>query len=117
MHRAYENEDITVFWDSEKCFHARECVRGCPEVFDITKRPWIDMSRAESARIWQTVSRCPSKALICAYKHEVSIEFDEAAKRSTAYAGDSREPVGECDPRLFLRREGIITDNSRRRIV
>lgn len=28
MHRMYENEDIVVIWDLEKCFHAMQCVHG-----------------------------------------------------------------------------------------
>ena len=35
MHRLYENGDISVFWDSDKCRHAKECVNGCPEAFNI----------------------------------------------------------------------------------
>ena len=25
MHRLYVKGDITVFWDSGKCYHAKEC--------------------------------------------------------------------------------------------
>lgn len=28
MHRLYANDDISVFWDSDKCFHAKKCVTG-----------------------------------------------------------------------------------------
>ena len=84
MHRSYVNEDITVFWDSDKCFHAKKCVTGCPEVFDITKKPWINIDNAPTAKVWQTVSNCPSGALTITYNHDVEMVFDEQAKRSTA---------------------------------
>ena len=46
MHRMYENEDLTIFWDSDKCGHAKRCVGGSPTVFDITKKPWINIDGA-----------------------------------------------------------------------
>ena len=63
MHRLYENEDITVFWDSDRCFHARMCVSGCPGVFSFARKPWVDLSKAENPKIWKTVKTCPSGAL------------------------------------------------------
>ncbi|MBR6173462.1 MAG: GNAT family N-acetyltransferase [Eubacterium sp.] len=94
MHKLYENEDITVFWDSERCRHAKRCVTGCPEVFDIQRRPWIDISKAENAKIWQTIQKCPTGALSIMYNHGVHVEYDEAGCRSVAYDGESE--VGEC---------------------
>ncbi|MBO4899292.1 MAG: GNAT family N-acetyltransferase [Lachnospiraceae bacterium] len=94
MHRLYENEDITVFWDSDKCRHARQCVYNSPEVFNRDKRPWIDISAAENAKIWQTVEKCPTGALTCAYNHGIRIEFDEARECAIALDGDAE--IGEC---------------------
>ncbi|MCR5358217.1 MAG: GNAT family N-acetyltransferase [Lachnospiraceae bacterium] len=95
MHRSYENKDITVFWDSDKCFHAKKCVTGCPEVFDFQRRPWIDLGRGSSADIWQTVSKCPSGALSITYNHDAEIRFDEEGCRSVAYLNGKQ--IGECD--------------------
>ena len=95
MHRLYENEDITVFWDSDRCRHAKRCVTGCPEVFDIQKKPWIDISKAENAKIWQTIQECPTGALSVVYNHGIRVEFDEKNCRSIAYDGES--DVGECN--------------------
>ena len=97
MHRMYENEDITVFWDSDKCYHARRCVTGCHGVFDFERRPWIDLSRGSNPDIWQTVSTCPSGALTVTANHDVRIEFDEGGCRSLAYINGER--IGECDYR------------------
>ena len=95
MHRLYENEDISVFWDSDKCRHAKECVNGCPEAFNIMRKPWIDISKAPTAKVWQAVSKCPSGALTCIYNHGVRIEYDKENARSLAFVDD--RIVGECD--------------------
>ena len=94
MHRLYVNEDITVFWDSDKCRHAKKCVTGCPKVFDIQRKPWIDISRDENANIWKAISECPSGALGITYNYGVRVVFEEENKRSAAYDGDRF--IGEC---------------------
>ncbi len=95
MHRLYENDDIAVFWDSDKCFHAKKCVTGCPEAFDITKKPWINIDNAPTAKVWKAVSNCPSGALTITYNHDVKISFEEENHRSVAY--HESEQIGECD--------------------
>lgn len=95
MHRLYENKDITVFWNSEKCVHAKECVHGSPSTFDPMRRPWIDLGRADTSEIWQSIAKCPSGALSIVYNHDVRIVFEEVYSRSAAYDGDKR--IGECD--------------------
>ena len=95
MHKLYENEDITVFWNSDRCRHAKRCVTGCPEVFNIQKKPWIDISKAENSKIWQTIQKCPTGALTVIYNHGIRVVYDEAGRRSVAYDGERQ--VGECD--------------------
>ena len=95
MHKLYENEDITVFWNSDRCRHAKRCVTGCPEVFNIQKKPWIDISNAENSKIWQTIQKCPTGALRIIFNHGIRVEYDEQGGRSVAYDGDRQ--VGECD--------------------
>ncbi|MCR5118734.1 MAG: GNAT family N-acetyltransferase [Lachnospiraceae bacterium] len=95
MHRLYETEEITVFWDSDRCRHAKMCVTGCPEVFEFGRRPWIDLSRGEASKIWQAISRCPSGALSITYNHDVRVELDEENSRSIALLDG--EIIGECD--------------------
>ena len=98
MHRLYEYGDIAVFWDSEKCRHAKRCVTGSPKTFDFQRRPWIDLTQAPTMEIWQTIEKCPTGALTCVYTHEVTIEFDPDNCRSVAYtADDNRKRIGECD--------------------
>ena len=95
MHRLYENEDITVFWDSEKCRHARECVHGSPRVFDFQRKPWIDLKQAPNAEIWETVGKCPSGALSIIYNNGIEIRLESENGRSAAYDGERL--IGECD--------------------
>ena len=97
MHRLYENDDITVFWDSDKCFHAKRCVTGCPGVFEFGRRPWIILENAENPDIWKTVKKCPSGGLDIVYNHGVKIVFDEENCRSIALDGEKR--IGECEYR------------------
>lgn len=96
MHRLYENEDITVFWNSDKCRHAKRCVTGCPGVFDIQRKPWIDLSGAENAAIWQTIQKCPTGALKVTFNHGIEIVFEEEHNRSAAYVAETKQKIGEC---------------------
>ena len=86
MHRLYEYEDIAVFWDSEKCRHAKRCVQ---------RRPWIDLTQAPAMEIWQTIEKCPTGALSCVYTHDISVEFDPDNSRCVAV--NKGQQVGECD--------------------
>ena len=95
MHRLYDTDEITVFWDSDRCRHAKMCVNGCPGVFEFGRRPWIDLSRGETSKIWQAISRCPSGALSVTYNHDVKVELDEDNCRSIAILDG--EIIGECD--------------------
>ena len=95
MHRLYETEDITVFWDSDKCRHEKKCVTGAPQVFEFGRRPWIDLSKGDTAKIWQTISNCPSGALSVVYNHGVEIRLDEEEAKAVAVLDGVI--IGECD--------------------
>ena len=94
MHRMYENDDIVVFWNSEKCFHSKRCVHGSPSCFDPKRKPWIDLNQADNAEIWKAIDACPSKALGCLYKHNIEVAMDAENCRSIALDGDNI--IGEC---------------------
>lgn len=95
MHRLYENEDLSVFWDSDKCRHAKMCVTGAPGAFEFGRRPWIDLSKAPAKDIWQAIEKCPSGALSCVYTHDINIILDRENSKSAAFLGDQQ--IGECD--------------------
>ena len=61
--KEYSNKEIKVLWNPEKCIHARECVKGLPQVFCRDSTPWINMQGASSEEIMKVVDRCPSGAL------------------------------------------------------
>lgn len=61
--KKYTNGDITVVWKPDVCIHSKLCWTQLLEVFDPRKRPWINMEGADSERIIEQVSKCPSGAL------------------------------------------------------
>jgi len=61
--RAYSAPSITVFYDRARCRHYAECVRGLPQVFDVTRRPWIRADLAAANTIAEVIRRCPTGAL------------------------------------------------------
>lgn len=61
--RRYKSDSIEVQYEIPRCIHAAECVRRLNEVFDNTKRPWIQPQNASADAIAQTIHECPSGAL------------------------------------------------------
>ncbi len=100
MHRTYENEDIVIFWNSDRCQHAKACRHGSPETFDPEKRPWVQLGKAENARVWKAVENCLSGALRILYRHGIDVVMDLDADRCIARDGD--QVVGECEYQVTL---------------
>ena len=92
-YKTYENDKIAVFWNPNICQHAGLCVKGNNLVFDVSRRPWIDLSKASAIEIAKVIDECPSKAL--QYELKINIEFDLSENMSIAYIGD--EVIGECE--------------------
>ncbi|MEV0638398.1 (4Fe-4S)-binding protein [Streptomyces sp. NPDC050619] len=61
--KAYQAPGITVTFEARRCLHATECVNGLPEVFDASRRPWIQPAAAPADQLAEMVRRCPSGAL------------------------------------------------------
>ena len=61
--RRYRNEDITVYWKPSTCVHASYCYRELIEVFDPSRRPWVDMNGSTTEKIIEVVNLCPTDAL------------------------------------------------------
>jgi uncharacterized Fe-S cluster protein YjdI len=59
----YRNGKIVVSYDPEICIHAGDCVRGLPSVFDVSKKPWVNVDGAPPEDIAAQVEKCPSGAL------------------------------------------------------
>ena len=64
--KEYSNGEVTIVWQPDLCIHSKICWRGVgslPEVFNPLTRPWIKPEGAETARIIEQVTKCPSGAL------------------------------------------------------
>ena len=68
--RRYKNEDITVYWKPSACIHASYCYRELIEVFDPSRRPWVDMNSSTTERIIEVVNLCPTEALAWKWNDE-----------------------------------------------
>jgi uncharacterized Fe-S cluster protein YjdI/CDGSH-type Zn-finger protein len=61
--KAFQGSEITVYFDSQRCRHFAECLRGLPEVFNTRQRPWIAPDAASATAVAEVIRRCPSGAL------------------------------------------------------
>jgi uncharacterized Fe-S cluster protein YjdI len=80
--RTYETDAIRVHWDSARCIHTGVCLRTLPQVFDTSRRPWVDIEAADADAIADAVERCPTGAL--------RYERSRSATTPTCGAGGSR---------------------------
>ena len=67
----YTNGEITVIWKPAACIHSGICFKGLAQVFDPRRKPWIDMSQADTQQIIEQVKKCPSGALSYVMNEEV----------------------------------------------
>ena len=61
--RHYRGDKASVTFDTYRCIHAEVCVRGAPQVFDVSRRPWILPDAADPKRLERVVLGCPTGAL------------------------------------------------------
>ena len=61
--KAYETDEVTVYFDAAVCQHSGGCVRGLPDVFEVGRRPWIVPENASADEVAAQIERCPSGAL------------------------------------------------------
>jgi uncharacterized Fe-S cluster protein YjdI len=59
----YVKGSLTVTFDPRVCTHSGVCVRGLFDVFDVSKRPWVNLDAAPADKVAEQVKRCPSGAL------------------------------------------------------
>ena len=61
--KEYHTDELTVYWYPKQCSHAGKCWGDLPEVFDLDKKPWIDLNKASTEAIIKAIDKCPSDAL------------------------------------------------------
>jgi uncharacterized Fe-S cluster protein YjdI len=61
--KRYAGRGIEVTYDTARCLHAAECIRGMPSVFDTSKRPWIAPDEGDPEALAAVIRRCPTGAL------------------------------------------------------
>jgi uncharacterized Fe-S cluster protein YjdI len=83
--RIYEREELAVVWDATRCTHVAECLAALPRVFDVTRRPWVDVTAADAESIAAAIRLCPTGAL----KYEAREDFpaEEPDDVTTVRAG------------------------------
>jgi len=59
----YKTDEIIVRFDPRICIHSGVCVMGLRAVFDVEKRPWVNVEAASAEAIAEQIKRCPSGAL------------------------------------------------------
>lgn len=69
MEKEYKNDRIVVKWEPEKCIHSTKCWKGLLPVFDPRRKPWVDLSAAETEEIIAQIDKCPSGALSWKFIH------------------------------------------------
>ncbi len=61
--KEYRNDRIVVRWEPRLCIHTGNCLRGLPQVFNLSARPWISINAADADKIAEVVMTCPTGAL------------------------------------------------------
>lgn len=59
----FSGDGIDIHYNLKRCIHASECVTRLREVFDNSRRPWIQPNQASAAQISETIQHCPTGAL------------------------------------------------------
>ncbi len=80
FNRKYTNGEITVYWQPDLCVHAGICLSELPRVFNPRRRPWIDLSQADTGSIIATVNGCPTDALMYSWSDPERNERDISPK-------------------------------------
>lgn len=76
MVKKYTGLNIEIGFDMKRCIHARNCYLKLPQVFDPSRRPWVDPDAASAEEIAAMVRTCPTGALTF---HKLDGTADEAA--------------------------------------
>ncbi len=59
----YKTNDLTIFWQPDRCTHAGICVKTLPQVYNPKERPWVKPEFATAEELIRQIEACPSGAL------------------------------------------------------
>lgn len=102
IHR-YQGEAIAVTFNSKRCIHAAECVKGLPAVFDPQRKPWVLPDAGSVDQLAAVIERCPTGAL--------AFERKDGGKAETP-AAENAVTIAEDGP-LFARGDVEVLDGDK----
>jgi uncharacterized Fe-S cluster protein YjdI len=112
--KEYTNGEISVFWKRDLCIHSANCLVGSPLVFNLRKRPWVDIDGATSEEIIKTVDSCPSRALT----YLIHQKEKAAAAKETAQPKDNTARIEILrDGPALVKGDFIILDPDKNRMT
>jgi uncharacterized Fe-S cluster protein YjdI len=109
--RTYEADEIRVFWDATRCIHVATCLNALPEVFDVRRRPWIDVSGAPAQDIADAVKMCPTGAL--RYEAVSNIADEEPDEPTTIELRPNGPMIVRGRLRITDARGDVLTEETR----
>jgi uncharacterized Fe-S cluster protein YjdI len=59
----YKKDELGISYEPNTCTHSANCVNGFPEIFNIEKKPWVNLDAATKEKLSNAVKNCPSGAL------------------------------------------------------
>lgn len=101
--RTYTNDEISVYWKPRECVHAGICFRELRGVFDPSRRPWIDLSKATTAEIIDIVERCPTDALTYTWNNK---------EDKAALADNAKQPQPDKVKFTIMRNGPILAEGN-----
>jgi uncharacterized Fe-S cluster protein YjdI len=111
--KEYTNGEVTVFWRSELCIHSANCLIELPDVFDSSRKPWININGASTKEIVRTINTCPSRALL--YKLNIKATRQPGKKKKKKTPSHARIELLKNGPAL-IRGNFIIRDSNKKKI-
>ncbi|MFK7807805.1 MAG: (4Fe-4S)-binding protein [Saprospiraceae bacterium] len=88
--KEYTNGEITIVWKPGKCYHAGNCVKMLPKVYNPKERPWIKIENATTVELQNQVAECPSGAL--------TYYMNDAEKEGSSDSEETKVEVMENGP-------------------
>lgn len=62
-YRKYTGKEVDIFFNLDMCEHAGICIGTLPQVFNVSRKPWIKPDNGTVDDIEFTIKGCPSGAL------------------------------------------------------